>query len=51
MNSRPEAGTIEWVQWPGYHTMNIFDAQNFTVANFVSGDGWIEDVPFDAALD
>lgn len=50
MNSGPGAGTTERVQWPGYHTMNISDAQNFTVANFISGDAWIQDVPFDAAL-
>ena len=50
MNSGPGAGTADRVQWPGYHTMKISDAQNFTVANFISGDAWIQDVPFDAAL-
>jgi len=51
MNSGPGAGTKDRVQWPGYHAMNISDAQNFTVANFIAGDAWIQEVPFDASLD
>jgi pectinesterase len=30
MNSEPGAGTAGRVQWPGYHAMNISDAQNFS---------------------
>eukprot|EP00253_Pinus_taeda_P007160 PITA_07160 len=51
MNSGPGAGTAERVQWPGYHTMNISDAQNFTVVNFIAGDAWIQAVPFNTGLD
>ena len=48
MNSELE---VDRVQWPGYHAMNISDAQNFTVANFIVGDAWIQEVPFDATFD
>ena len=51
MNSGPGAGTAGRIQWPGYHAMNISDAQNFTVANFIAGDAWIQSVPFNAGLD
>ena len=51
MNSGPGAGTAGRVQWPGYHAMNISDAQNFTVVDFISGDAWIQSVPFNAGLD
>lgn len=50
MNSGPGAGTAGRVQWPGYHTMNISDAQNFTVVNFIAGDAWIQAAPFNAGL-
>lgn len=50
MNSGPGASTAGRVQWPGYHDMKISDAQNFTVANFISGDAWIQNVPFDKGL-
>ena len=48
MNSGPGVGRVPW---PGYHAMNIFYAQNFTVSNFIAGDAWIQEVPFDAALE
>ena len=48
MKSGPGA---DRVQWHGYHTMNIYDAQNFTVANFIAGDARIQEVPFEATLD
>lgn len=53
MNTGPGSNTTNRVQWPGYHVMNTFDAQNFTVSAFISGDGWLPatSVPYDAGLD
>ncbi|GLJ09566.1 hypothetical protein SUGI_0112000 [Cryptomeria japonica] len=50
MNWGAGAGTAARVQWPGYHVMNISDALNFTVTNFISGDTWLDSVPFTAGL-
>lgn len=44
----PGASMAGRVRWPGFHDMNIYDVQNFTVVNFISGDAWIHNVPFDA---
>ncbi|KAH9306471.1 hypothetical protein KI387_010875 [Taxus chinensis] len=51
MNRGPASGTAERVRWPGYHVMNISDAQLFTVAGFIAGDLWLDAVPFNAGLD
>ncbi|XP_057872545.1 pectinesterase-like isoform X2 [Cryptomeria japonica] len=50
MNWGAGAGTAARVQWPGYHIMNISDALNFTVANFISADTWLNTVPFTSGL-
>ncbi|GLJ09569.1 hypothetical protein SUGI_0112080 [Cryptomeria japonica] len=50
MNWGAGAGTAARVQWPGYHVMNIIDALNFTVGNFISADTWLNTVPFTAGL-
>ncbi|XP_050262785.1 probable pectinesterase/pectinesterase inhibitor 12 [Quercus robur] len=37
------------VTWPGYHVMdivNIFDAYNFTVSEFITGDEWLDSTSF-----
>ncbi|KAJ8619475.1 hypothetical protein MRB53_028004 [Persea americana] len=48
----PGSGTANRVKCPGYHIINASDASNFTVSNFVSGDGWLAPtgVPFRANL-
>ncbi|XP_045786535.1 probable pectinesterase/pectinesterase inhibitor 7 [Trifolium pratense] len=35
------SSTVNRVTWPGYHVIGATDAANFTVSNFLSGDGWI----------
>lgn len=45
MNWGPGASMAGRVRWPGFHDMNISDALNFTVVNFISGDAWIHNVP------
>ncbi|XP_006853048.2 pectinesterase [Amborella trichopoda] len=53
-NSGPGADTSKRVSWPGYHAiMNVTDAGNFTVSNFIMGDVWLPatSVEFHAGLD
>ncbi|KAI4301437.1 hypothetical protein L6164_034716 [Bauhinia variegata] len=40
-NTGPGSSTANRVTWPGYHVVNATDAANFTVSNFVAGDGWL----------
>lgn len=44
--------TDKRVTWPGFHLMNAVDASNFTAANFVQGDMWLDSttVPFSIGL-
>ncbi|KAF3795723.1 hypothetical protein EJ110_NYTH04404 [Nymphaea thermarum] len=44
--------TDKRVTWPGFHVMAAVDVGNFTVANFVQGDTWLDStsVPFSTGL-
>ncbi|XP_031496648.1 pectinesterase-like [Nymphaea colorata] len=44
--------TDKRVTWPGFHVLAAVDASNFTVANFVQGDTWLDStsVPFSTGL-
>ncbi|CAA7044240.1 unnamed protein product [Microthlaspi erraticum] len=51
-NTGPGSNTTSRVTWPGYHVINASDASNFTVTNFLVGEGWIGQtgVPFVGGL-
>ncbi|CAF1874617.1 unnamed protein product [Brassica oleracea var. botrytis] len=52
-NTGPGSNTTNRVTWPGYHDItNATDASNFTVTNFLVGEGWIGQtgVPFVGGL-
>ncbi|CAN8314486.1 unnamed protein product [Cochlearia groenlandica] len=51
-NTGPGSNTTNRVTWPGYHIINATDASNFTVTNFLAGEGWIGQtgVPFVGGL-
>ncbi|CAH2057633.1 unnamed protein product [Thlaspi arvense] len=51
-NTGPGSNTTNRVTWPGYHVINASDASNFTVTNFLVGEGWIGQtgVPFVGGL-
>ncbi|KAJ7977599.1 Pectinesterase [Quillaja saponaria] len=40
-NSGPGSNTTGRVTWAGYHVINATDAANFTVSNFLQGNGWL----------
>ncbi|BAT86287.1 hypothetical protein LR48_Vigan03g282600 [Vigna angularis] len=40
-NTGPGSSTQNRVTWSGYHVINVTDAVNFTVANFLDGDSWL----------
>ncbi|XP_031498456.2 pectinesterase-like [Nymphaea colorata] len=50
MNSGEGADTSQRVDWPGYHVMNFFDANSFTVSRMIQGEFWLLPtcVPFEA---
>ncbi|KAK1308185.1 putative pectinesterase/pectinesterase inhibitor 12 [Acorus calamus] len=45
-NYGPGSGTDNRVDWPGYHVMEYEDAFNFTVAEFIAGDEWLQSTSF-----
>ncbi|KAG4949532.1 hypothetical protein JHK82_042744 [Glycine max] len=51
-NYGPGSGTEKRVQWFGYHLMDYGDAYNFTVSQFINGDGWLDttSVPYDDGI-
>ncbi|XP_047152713.1 pectinesterase-like [Vigna umbellata] len=51
-NTGPGSSTQNRVTWSGYHVINVTDAVNFTVANFLDGDSWlpITGVPYRSGL-
>ncbi|VVB03629.1 unnamed protein product [Arabis nemorensis] len=51
-NTGPGSNLTNRVTWPGYHIINASDASNFTVTNFLVGEGWIGQtgVPFVGGL-
>lgn len=51
-NTGSGSNTTDRVVWPGYHVINSTDANNFTVSNFLLGDGWMvqSGVPYISGL-
>ncbi|THG19914.1 hypothetical protein TEA_012778 [Camellia sinensis var. sinensis] len=45
-NSGPGSGTENRVSWAGYHVMDYYDASNFTVYEFITGDEWLDSTSF-----
>lgn len=45
-NEGPGSGTQNRVNWPGYHVMDYYEASNFTVSEFISGDEWLDSTSF-----
>lgn len=45
-NYGPGSSTDNRVEWFGYHLMDYDDAYNFTVSEFINGDGWLETTSF-----
>ncbi|XP_010526020.1 PREDICTED: probable pectinesterase/pectinesterase inhibitor 12 [Tarenaya hassleriana] len=45
-NYGPGSDTDKRVDWMGYHVMNYDDAYNFTVSEFITGDGWLDSTSF-----
>lgn len=41
MNYGPSAGLVGRVNWPGYHVLNVSEANKFTVAQFIDGNKWL----------
>ncbi|XP_058200075.1 probable pectinesterase/pectinesterase inhibitor 41 [Rhododendron vialii] len=52
-NTGPGSNTAERVTWPCYHIITAAQAANFTVANFLVGDGWLPEtgVPYTDGLE
>ncbi|PIA43273.1 hypothetical protein AQUCO_02000599v1 [Aquilegia coerulea] len=45
-NSGPGSVTDNRVSWSGYHIMDYYDASNFTVSQFITGDEWLGSTSF-----
>ncbi|XP_059654090.1 probable pectinesterase/pectinesterase inhibitor 12 [Cornus florida] len=45
-NTGPGSKTGNRVTWPGYHIMDYYDASNFTVSEFITGDEWLDSTSF-----
>ncbi|KAF3439751.1 hypothetical protein FNV43_RR18029 [Rhamnella rubrinervis] len=45
-NYGPGSSTDGRVDWAGYHVMDYYDASNFTVSEFITGDEWLESTSF-----
>lgn len=45
-NYGPGSSTDGRVDWAGYHVMDYYDASNFTVSAFITGDEWLESTSF-----
>lgn len=45
-NYGPGSGTEGRVSWTGYHVMDYYDASNFTVSQFITGDEWLDSTSF-----
>ncbi|KAF5187590.1 Pectinesterase [Thalictrum thalictroides] len=45
-NSGPGSVTDNRVNWFGYHIMDYYDASNFTVSHFITGDEWLGSTSF-----
>ncbi|KAK7411796.1 hypothetical protein VNO78_03237 [Psophocarpus tetragonolobus] len=51
-NYGPGSSTDKRVQWFGYHLMDYGDAYNFTVSEFINGNGWLDttSIPYDDGI-
>ncbi|XP_027074224.2 probable pectinesterase/pectinesterase inhibitor 41 [Coffea arabica] len=51
-NTGPGSNKSGRVTWPGFYIINATDAANFTVSNFLLGDGWVwqTGVPYTSGL-
>ncbi|WCJ42888.1 Plant invertase/pectin methylesterase inhibitor superfamily [Euphorbia peplus] len=45
-NSGGGSATDDRVNWEGFHVMDYYDASNFSVAYFISGDQWLDSTSF-----
>ncbi|EEF46194.1 probable pectinesterase/pectinesterase inhibitor 12 [Ricinus communis] len=45
-NYGPGSATDNRVTWQGYHVMDYYDAFNFTVSYFITGDEWLDSTSF-----
>ncbi|KAK4396791.1 putative pectinesterase/pectinesterase inhibitor 12 [Sesamum angolense] len=45
-NYGPGSSTDNRVSWPGYHVMDYYDASNFTVSQFITGEEWLDSTSF-----
>lgn len=45
-NYGPGSGTEGRVTWRGYHIMDYYDASNYTVSEFITGDEWLDSTAF-----
>ncbi|KAI3443498.1 hypothetical protein Pfo_000163 [Paulownia fortunei] len=45
-NNGPGSSTDSRVSWPGYHVMDYYDASNFTVSEFITGEEWLDSTSF-----
>ncbi|KAF6139850.1 hypothetical protein GIB67_009697 [Kingdonia uniflora] len=45
-NSGPGSRTDNRVTWPGYHVMEYYDASNFSVSEFITGEEWLDSTSF-----
>ncbi|CAK9145687.1 unnamed protein product [Ilex paraguariensis] len=51
-NKGPGSITVKRVRWEGVHkAMNIVEAENFTVRNFINGEAWIHPTGIPFSLD
>ncbi|KAG5222761.1 hypothetical protein OIU77_030661 [Salix suchowensis] len=51
-NYGPGSATDNRVKWAGYHLMDDYDAYNFTVSYFITGDEWLDStsIPYDDGI-
>ncbi|KAF2313437.1 hypothetical protein GH714_010999 [Hevea brasiliensis] len=45
-NNGGGSATDDRVNWQGYHLMDDYDANDFTVSNFIAGDEWLDSTSF-----
>ncbi|KAL0374636.1 UNVERIFIED_CONTAM: putative pectinesterase/pectinesterase inhibitor 12 [Sesamum radiatum] len=45
-NYGPGSSTDNRVSWSGYHVMDYYDASNFTVSQFITGEEWLDSTSF-----
>lgn len=45
-NYGPGSSTDNRVSWPGFHVMDYYDASNFTVSVFITGQEWLDSTSF-----